>query len=89
MAHACLPGLTREKIIELAAQEGLVCEERDLSMTQMYTADELFTTGTMGALSWVKEVDGRTIGDGKKGVVVCRLQDAYKQCVSELSVQVV
>lgn len=87
-ANACLPGLTRQKVMDLASDEGLPFKEKDLSMAEMYTSDEVFTTGTMGALSWVKEIDGRTIGSGEKGDVVCRLQDSYKQSVILNSVSV-
>lgn len=88
-ANACLPGLTRQKVMDLASDEGLAFKEKDLSMAEMYTSDEVFTTGTMGALSWVKEIDGRTIGSGEKGDMICRLQDSYKQSVILGSVKVV
>ena len=52
-------------------------EERDLSLTELYSADEAFTTGTMGELSPVLEVDGRTIGEGGGGPMTRRLQEIY------------
>lgn len=85
-AHACLPGLTRQKVIELAQDLDIPTREKDLSLSEFYTADESFTTGTMGGLSWIKEIDGRTIGNGEKGGVTCRLQDAYKESVKVSSV---
>jgi branched-chain amino acid aminotransferase len=54
--------------------------EGDYSLTQLYTADEAFTTGTMGGLAHVIEVDGRRIGPQNQigpGPVTQRLQDAY------------
>jgi branched-subunit amino acid aminotransferase/4-amino-4-deoxychorismate lyase len=44
----------------------------------MYTADEVFTTGTMGELSPVLKIDGRVIGNGKPGPVTHRIQEAYR-----------
>ena len=51
--------------------------ERNLSLTEVYTADECFTTGTMGELSPVVEVDGRVIGSGAPGPMTHRLQDIF------------
>ena len=55
----------------------IVIEERDLSLTELYTADEAFTTGTMGELSPVLEVDGRQIGTGSPGPMTQRLQKLF------------
>tara|TARA_R110002050_G_scaffold201841_1_gene337010 strand:+ start:48845 stop:49747 length:903 start_codon:yes stop_codon:yes gene_type:complete len=85
-ANSCLPGLTRARVIEMAAELGLSCLEKDLSMAEMYTANEMFTTGTMGALSWVKSVDGRLIGQAKKGPICSQLQEYYLSKVDELAV---
>ena len=57
-AHACLPGLTRRFVLDVAERVGLEAREADLSLTELYTAEEAFTTGTMGALAHVTEVDG-------------------------------
>ncbi len=87
-ANSCLPGLTRARVIEIASELGISCKEKDLSMAEMYTADEMFTTGTMGALSWVKSVDGRLIGPAKKGPLCQQLQDYYLSKVDSLAVQI-
>ena len=76
-AHACLPGLTRQFVRDAAAAAGIPAREADLTLTQLYTADEAFTTGTMGALAHIVEADGRRIADGNKGPVTRRLQEAY------------
>ncbi len=80
-ADSCLPGFTREKIIQIAKENGIPCFEKNLSLAELYTADEAFTTGTMGALSWIKEVDGRIIGKAIKGNLCQKLQDLYSQYV--------
>lgn len=77
-ANSCLPGLTRAKVLELAEREGVPFSEKDITMAEMYTVDEMFTTGTMGGLSWVKEVDGRIIGSGAKGELTQRLNELYQ-----------
>lgn len=76
---ACLPGITRGMIIELAREHGIECVERDISLTELYTADEAFTTGTMGELTPVVEVDGRRVGEGTRGKLTERLQQIHRK----------
>ena len=76
-ADSCLPGITRHKVLRMAAGLGIEAAERNISITEVHTADEVFTTGTMGELSPVLEVDGRLIGDGTVGPVTTRLRDHY------------
>ena len=78
-ADSCLPGLTRQMILDIAAQEEIPALEKNLSLTELYTADEVFATGTMGELSPVLKADGRTIGDGKTGELTKRLQVLHRQ----------
>ncbi len=79
-ADSCLPGITRAKILALARAHHIEAVERNISTTEVYSADEVFTTGTMGELSPVLEVDGRTIGRGTPGPVTLRLRDIYWEC---------
>ena len=76
-ADACLPGITRGIVIQIARDNGIEAIERNISLSEVHAADEAFTTGTMGELSPVLEVDGRTIGDGKPGVLTDRLRELY------------
>lgn len=76
-ADSCLPGITRGKIIEIGREAGLPVVERNISISEVYAADEMFTTGTMGELSPVLDVDGRTIGNGQIGPVTKQLQSLY------------
>ena len=82
-ADSCLPGITRGVVIDLARDLDIEVTERNLSLTEVYTADESFTTGTMGELSPILEVDGRTIGNGKPGPVTNRLREQYAQHTAE------
>ncbi len=76
-ADSCLPGITRGLILEIARETGIPAVEKNISLTEVYAADEVFTTGTMGELAPVLEVDGRTIGSGKSGPMTQRLQKLY------------
>jgi branched-chain amino acid aminotransferase group I len=79
-ADSCLPGITRRKVIALAREAAIPMVERNVSLAEVYSADEMFTTGTMGELTPVLEVDGRSIGaGGGPGPVTRRLQEIYDQ----------
>ena len=82
-ADSCLPGLTRRMILRICNDEGIPASERNLSLTELYTADEAFTTGTMGELTPVLEADGRLIGDGSAGPVSLRLQTLHRSVAYE------
>jgi branched-chain amino acid aminotransferase len=74
---ACPEGITRQAVLDLAAGAGISCAVGDYSLTQLYGADELFVTGTMGGLTPVLALDGRPIGDGKPGPVTARLTELF------------
>ena len=78
-ADVCLPGITRAIVLEIATADGMETLVRNVSLSEIYTADEVFTTGTMGELSPVLEVDGRTIGNGTQGPVTRRLQELHRE----------
>ncbi|KAJ4846730.1 hypothetical protein Tsubulata_043097 [Turnera subulata] len=67
------------QVMDLVVKENLVLEERRISLSEFHTADEVWTTGTMGELTPVVKIDGRKVGDGKVGVVTQRIQNAYKK----------
>ena len=78
-ADSCLPGITRRMILDIAREQQIPAIERNISLTELYTADEVFTTGTMGELTPVLEADGRTIGEGGAGEMTCRLQKLHRE----------
>ena len=78
-ADSCLPGITRSTVMEAAREDGLPVVEKNLSLTEVYTADEMLTTGTMGGLAPVLDVDGRKIGNGRRGPVTLRLQRLHAE----------
>jgi len=60
-ANACLHGITRGFVMEMAKENGIAFHEKNLSLVEFYSADEVFATGTMGELTPVVEIDGRQI----------------------------
>ena len=78
-ADYCLPGITRRVVLEMAAAHGYAVHEKRISLSEVYAAGECFTTGTMGELTPVLEVDGRTIGPGRPGPITQELQALYDQ----------
>jgi branched-chain amino acid aminotransferase group I len=76
-ADACLPGITRGIVLDLARDAGYEAAERNVSLTELYTADEVFTTGTMGELAPVLQIDGRVVGTGAAGAVTQDLQTRF------------
>src|SRR5438128_2879364 len=88
-AVACPEGITRATVIEICAAEKIRCVETDLSPVDVYGADEMFCTGTMGELAGVIKIDNRIIGDGKVGPMTKRLSELYAQRTSSEGVQVV
>ena len=76
---ACPEGITRRTVLEICRAQSIESEVRDLSLTELYRADEVFCTGTMGELAGVTWVDGRQIGDGNIGPVTRRLSALYAE----------
>ena len=60
-AHACLPGITRNTVMELCKDHGIQLIEADLSLSEFINAEGVFATGTMGELTPIVEIDGREI----------------------------
>lgn len=81
-ADSCLPGITRNTVIELACSNGIDLVERNLSLSEIYCAEEVFVTGTMGEISPVLEVDGRMILSGTVGTLTRELQRLFQEVVT-------
>lgn len=82
-ADSCLPGLTRKMVLDICASHSIRAVERNLSLTEVYVADEAFTTGTMGELTPILEADGRQIGNGAVGSLTKRLQALHRELAFE------
>jgi branched-chain amino acid aminotransferase len=75
---AILDGITRDTVIDLARDAGVVVVEETVSRDQLYIADEVFVCGTAAEIIGLREIDFRTIGNGRTGPVTRRLQDAFR-----------
>jgi len=78
---SALEGITRETIMTLAEENDLEIIEKRITRDEVYVADEAFFTGTAAEVTPIKELDGRTIGNGCRGEITKKLQDLYFQCV--------
>ena len=74
---ACPEGITRATVLEICSAENIACVEADLALDDVYGADEMFCTGTMGELAAVTKVDDRIIGNGAVGQTTERLSQLY------------
>src|SRR6266704_275012 len=86
---ACPEGNTRATVIDICAAEKIPCMEADLKLNDVYGADEMFCTGTMGELAAVTNVDNRVIGDGRVGPITKQLSDLYAQRTAREGILVV
>jgi branched-chain amino acid aminotransferase len=78
----CLGGITRANVLEVCREAAIPTQEKLFSLTGVYSADEAFVTGTFAGVVPVHTVDGRRIGDGRRGPVVERLQRLYGELVA-------
>jgi branched-chain amino acid aminotransferase group I len=76
-ADHCLPGITRRVVLDIACANDIPCEEARLTLAQFHTADEAFTSGTMGELAPVLEIDGRAIAAREIGPITRRLRELF------------
>jgi len=78
-----LEGVTRDALMRILGDEGYVVEERNLTLKDLYVADEVFSCGTGEEINPITKVDGRTIGDGKTGPLVKKAIKLYKKFIKE------
>ncbi len=74
---SCPEGITRAAVLRLAADAGITTETGDYTLPQLYNAGEVFVTGTMGGITPVLAIDGRTIGSGAAGPVTRKVAALY------------
>jgi len=79
---AILEGITRQTTITIAREMGLNVEERPMDRSELYTAQEVFFTGTAAEIEAVLEIDGRKVSDGRPGDTTKRLKESYSAIVS-------
>ncbi|MGH8946262.1 MAG: branched-chain amino acid transaminase [Acidimicrobiia bacterium] len=82
VSSGILEGITRNSVIELLEAEGVEVRQLDLARGSLYTADEMFLTGTAAEVTPVREIDGRAVGNGEPGPVTRKSQDLYSALVA-------
>ena len=83
-ADACLPGITRGLVIEIAKSLDIEVVEKNISVSEFYNADEVFTTGTMGELTPVIEIDGRQIENHSNSEERMKIYKVFKNLTNEI-----
>ena len=79
---SALEGITRDTIIRFAEEQGVSVREKRMTRDEVYLADEAFFTGTAAEVTPIRELDGRRIGNGRRGPLTEQLQKQYFACVS-------
>jgi len=85
---ACLHGITRGLVMDIAVSSGIPIAERNLSLTEFYNADQVFATGTMGELTPVVEIDGRRIQNRAGKDILATLQTRFTNLRKEFCVPI-
>jgi branched-chain amino acid aminotransferase len=74
LSSGALGGITRDSIIKIAKDERISFKEQDISPKYLYSADEAFFTGTAAEVTPIREIDGKRIGNGRRGPITEKLQ---------------
>ena len=86
-ADACLPGVTRGLIIGICSENNIPIFEKNISITEFYNADQVFTTGTMGELANVVEIDKRKIKN--KGNILSKIKELFREKTQTLGEKII
>jgi branched-chain amino acid aminotransferase len=86
---SCPEGITRQTVLDICRDNDIPHLVKDMSLTAVYRADEMFCTGTMGELAPVVELDGRRIGNGEMGAMTERLSQLFRELTEREGVPVV
>lgn len=86
---SCPEGITRQTVLDLCEANGIPYQVKNISLSEVYRADEMFCTGTMGELATVAELDGRTIGTGEISMMTERISGLFRALTEHEGTQVV
>ncbi len=86
---SCPEGITRATVLEICQRDEIPHQVKDISLSEVYRADEMFCTGTMGELAPVVALDGRQIGEGAVGLMTLRLSALFRERTEREGYQVV
>lgn len=87
-ADACLHGITRGLVIELCKSLNIEIVEKNLSLTELYAADEVFCSGTMGELTPIVSIDGRAISNSGEQPLLGTLVKAFERLIPTYGVPI-
>ena len=76
-----LEGITRDSVFDIAKHLKIEVEEGRITRDELYIADEVFLTGTAAEITPVREIDNRTVGNGKRGKTTARVQKMFFEIV--------
>jgi branched-chain amino acid aminotransferase len=82
LSSSILPGITRDSVITLLKELGIPLVEQTIPREMLYIADEVFFTGSAAEITPIRSIDRITVGTGKRGPVVTRLQEAFFACLN-------
>ncbi len=86
--HNCLPGITRKHVMTLCSENNIVVQESNISLSQLYNADAVFCTGTMGELTSIIEIDGRSISLASRHELFVKVQEAFRNSLPRVCEQI-
>jgi branched-chain amino acid aminotransferase len=78
-----LKGITRDVVIHLLKELNIPIQERDISLSELFTADEVFGTATGSEISPIIEINGRKIGDGQPGPITNKIEEKFKEFIEK------
>lgn len=87
--ESCPEGITRQTVLDICEANDIPYQVKNISLTEVFRADEMFCTGTMGELATVAELDGRTIGTGEAGAMTKRISELFRQLTETSGTQLV
>lgn len=87
--ESCPEGITRQTVLDLCEANDIPYQVKNISLTEVFRADEMFCTGTMGELATVAELDGRTIGTGEMGAMTKHISELFRQLTETSGTQLV
>jgi branched-chain amino acid aminotransferase len=76
-------GITRRTVMRLAKNAGIPVFARDFTLAEVYSSEEAFVTGTLAGITPVTRIDGKTIGDGRRGAVTTAISELYQAYLAE------
>jgi len=83
-----LKGINRNLVVDIVKKLGYPMEERDISISELFTADEVFCTGTSVEITPIIQVNGRTVGNGSQGTITKDINREYDKVKRELGINV-